>query len=478
MFRWLLLLHRYLGISLGGLLIAWCLSGVVMMYVAYPSLGPDQQIAGLKKLDLKGCCELDHLSIYESLLIDDFRIEMLLDQPVVRVTTNFGPGTTIDLNSGEPIDGISASEANRIATDFQRHSRLEGDLRYLGLVERDQWTVTIFSHQPLHHFALNDSRSTEWYISSRTGEVVQLTTASQRFWGWLGPVIHWLYPTQLRQNVRLWLQIVILTSLMGCFLTMLGLYIGVVQFRRRRNNQSPPYHGLPLWHHYLGLAFGVLTLTWLASGLLSVQPWGLFESEGFSEERLRTRNISLSLPDIRDRLETIASQTLPADTVRLQSVPFDGKMFYLSYTSDGSVQRLDADTLNPEPLTEQVLARVSANLRPEETIAKSEILYEGDSYYFSHHAKRSFPVYRVILNDAERSRYYLDSVSGQILRKIDNAARSYRWLFEGVHRFDFSTGLRKRPLWDLIMWVLMLGVTGVCFTGTWMGVRYLRHQFR
>ena len=44
MILWLLLLNRYLGIALGALMVIWCLSGVVMMYVSYPALSRDARV--------------------------------------------------------------------------------------------------------------------------------------------------------------------------------------------------------------------------------------------------------------------------------------------------------------------------------------------------------------------------------------------------------------------------------------------------
>src|SRR5690606_5148682 len=76
------------------------------------------------------------------------------------------------------------------------------------------------------------------------------------------------------------------------------------------------------------------------------------------------------------------------------------------------------------------------------------------------------------------TRYYIDPTSGRLLLKVDAAQRGYRWLFEGLHRFDFTAALRSRPLWDVLMILLLAGVTGVSATGTFMGIRYLRRQAR
>ena len=54
--RWLILAHRYLGIALGLVMVVWCLSGVVMMYVRYPSLAEGERLTHLAVLDWRGCC--------------------------------------------------------------------------------------------------------------------------------------------------------------------------------------------------------------------------------------------------------------------------------------------------------------------------------------------------------------------------------------------------------------------------------------
>jgi uncharacterized iron-regulated membrane protein len=54
--RWLILIHRYLGIAIGILMAAWCLSGIVMMYVGYPELTRMDRLRALHSLELRDCC--------------------------------------------------------------------------------------------------------------------------------------------------------------------------------------------------------------------------------------------------------------------------------------------------------------------------------------------------------------------------------------------------------------------------------------
>jgi len=48
-----------------------------------------------------------------------------------------------------------------------------------------------------------------------------------------------------------------------------------------------------------------------------------------------------------------------------------------------------------------------------------------------------------------------------------------RWLFSGLHSLDFTSLLRLRPVWDVVMIALLLGATLVCATGTYIGARRL-----
>jgi hypothetical protein len=93
--------------------------------------------------------------------------------------------------------------------------------------------------------------------------------------------------------------------------------------------------------------------------------------------------------------------------------------------------------------------------------------------YFSHHRDVvELPVYRMIL-PGSGTRYYVDPVAGMLVAKLDANAQAYRWLHAGLHRLDFTASLRGRPQWDVLMLVLLSGVTVVCTTGAYLGYRRL-----
>jgi uncharacterized iron-regulated membrane protein len=99
-------------------------------------------------------------------------------------------------------------------------------------------------------------------------------------------------------------------------------------------------------------------------------------------------------------------------------------------------------------------------------------LDEADPYYVGQGG--TLPVYRVIANDAENTRYYLDPVSGSLLARVDANRRWQRWLFGAIHRLDFAAWVRARPAWDIILIALMLGGFTVSATGVYLAVRRVR----
>src|SRR5688500_9419168 len=114
----LFLLHRYLGIAFGLLISAWCLSAFVMMYVRFPELASDEELAGQATLNLSGCCRAP-LVIRAPQEIRSYRFETLAGRPVLRIDWEVtGTSTMLDLLTGRTIDGIDPAAAEKRAMEF------------------------------------------------------------------------------------------------------------------------------------------------------------------------------------------------------------------------------------------------------------------------------------------------------------------------------------------------------------------------
>jgi hypothetical protein len=290
---------------------------------------------------------------------------------------------------------------------------------------------------------------------------------------WFGAVTHWIYPTALRQNTALWSQVIIWLSIVSLFLVLVGMYLGIKQFTLLADGSRSPYRGLNLWHHYSGLIFGLVTLTWLFSGLLSMNPWGAFEGDSGSEERSRLARGSISAAQLTDIVKALDRSTLPEGTVQLDSAMVDSELALLARDKTGNAIRLNGATLQPEPLPRAIWQRIANLVRPDTPVLQAGFIDAEDNYYFSHHEKVTLPVYRIVFDDAEQTRYYFHTTTAELLQKYDSDRRWNRWLFLGLHRGDFTSFMRRRPIWDLILLPLMLGVTVGAVTGVWMAYRRL-----
>lgn len=480
--RLVLVLHRWMGVVIGALMTLWCLTGFVMLYVDYPRLLPAEQLRGLSRLHLPIDSDWGRISLAPDIALASARVEMAAGRPVLRVVPDEGDGRAIwqmrasplsyDLESGTALRPLSRDNLGKVASEFGRNFGIDGSPAAITPISADQWTVQAFrANTPLYRVDYTDAAGSTAYIAGRTGEVVQETTRFERFWGWLGAVPHWLYPTALRQNLAAWGQVVIWTSLIGCFLTVTGIWVGICRLRRRKDGKiGSPYRGLWWWHHMAGLAFGLLTLTWVESGLLSMSPWGLFDSDAGPVERQRLAG-AMHWANMRDALANM--RRLPPGTVRIESAPLGGRMALAAIAADGRMVRIDS-LGRPAALTR---AELVAALRNGPRMASLELLSEGDDYYYAHKEPVRLPVWRAKLANPQTTRLYIDAQFGALVRAVDGTGRAERWLWNAPHSFDLP-GLRERPWRDLALLPLLAAVTMVCATGTWMGARRLGRDLR
>ena len=94
---------------------------------------------------------------------------------------------------------------------------------------------------------------------------------------------------------------------------------------------------------------------------------------------------------------------------------------------------------------------------------------------YAHLREGSIPssALRIVLSDDQKTWIHVDKYSGDIISVMDSGRRLYRWLFNGLHSFDFP-GLISRPiLWYCVI-LTFLGL-GFLFstTGAILGVRRL-----
>lgn len=455
--RWLVLAHRYLGVAMGLLMLVWFLSGIGMLFIRWPEVTDAQRAAAQPPIAWAGCCAFGDTP--GAVLVRRAVVEDLAGRPVLRWDEG-----VLDLATGQPIHHVGADEAAAVAHAYARAHGVSGAAGPPRRVTRDAWTVTGYynARRPFHVFAFDDPARTQIYVSARTGAVAQVVNQRQKVLSWLGPIPHWLYVEALRADTRLWTQVVIWSAILGVFLTATGLYLGVVAWTRRRADRWTPYRGWMAWHHLTGLFAGVLTLTWAASGVVSMNPWGFLEAADTPHAETLAGEVTFA--EVRQAIEAARAQGVVAR--RLTLAPLAGETALMA---DGV--RLGVDG-RPAPLGSRDVAAAAARLPGVRSVARID---REDAYHYAHHAPVTLPAVRVIFDD--RARLYLDPASGAVLADVGRARQAYRWLFEAPHRFDMIPGLRGgSAAWaSLMIGLLLAGGAGVA-TGVWLGVRRVRRD--
>lgn len=477
-----LLLHRYLGFALSLLFVIWFLSGFAMMYVKYPTMRQHEKLQRLKPPRLETATltvseALERAGVHDTLR--SVRIGMILDRPVFRLTTIRGEYKAVFADDGTLFKGADAALAVRLAFDF---THLNKTRSVKLLTEIDQWMAAARSQgytTPVYRIDMGDNEGTYVYVSVQTGEVVQMVNARQRFLAWLGPIPHWIYPTVLLRNRPLWNDIIVWTSSLGSIMCVAGIAMGFFRYKRNRGLAFSPYKKKWFrWHHYTGFVFGLLVFTWVFSGLLSMTPWdwapftrlGPEESEQWAGGVLDTHRFTVAPAAAFARFE----QVIGAKELHLMQ--WNGAACYLAYADDLQVRALAAGSASALPFqqfrTEGFVNKLK-DMNPGVPVKEAAVLRDYDDYYYSRNADKRLPVLRVRMAAEDETWYYVDLQTAQVVLKHQDLSRLERWLYHGLHSLDFRWLVSRRPLWDVIVILLMVGgtlasVTGLVLTWKWI----------
>ena len=222
------------------------------------------------------------------------------------------------------------------------------------------------------------------------------------------------------------------------------------------------------WHHVTGLIAGIFVLTWMFSGWLSLNPGEYFAGRITAHELLQ-RYAGHDAPTIATRLPT-----RQAAAVEVRFVWLDGSPMMIAASRDGTQRPLDVTSGELAKLTQDRLWTAATKLLPGAQITEQLIVREYDAYWYAHHHDRELPVLRAVFDDDAKTWFHISPLTGDIVGRVDSSRRTYRWLFNALHSFDFQLLLTYRPAWDIVVWLLSILGTMVSVSGVVIGWRYLR----
>jgi hypothetical protein len=498
--KYAILFHRWLGVAFCLLFAVWFLSGIVMMYWSFPGVSPRDRIEHAPALDASRVI-LSPAEAFAKLEAAEaparVRLVTLDGRPIYRFQFGrfqFGSSLlSVFADTGESLDAVPSDMARRIAAAWTGLAPSGASIREI--TQPDQWTVGLGLSRtgPLWKFGWPSGE--EVYISQATGEVLQATTRGSRLGAWFGAIPHWLYFTPLRKDGRTWSSVVIWSSGIGTFVSLLGLVVGfwlyspsARRYKFPSGASGVPYAGQKRWHAVFGLVFGVFAVTWAFSGMLSMDPSFWPES----------RPLDGPARSLREAWSPDAFQAVhPRDVLRLGSfkelelAQAMGEAVYLAKESpdqsriiavSGAAGRARAAEERARPSREEFeadrIVRAIALAAAPYQIVETRRVTEYEAYYIDRRGRKPLPALFVRLNDPDQSSYYIDLKTAQVVQSYDSTSRWNRWLYHGLHSMDLPWLYRNRPAWDAAVLLLMGGGTILSVTSVVIGWRRVRRKIR
>jgi PepSY-associated TM region len=475
--RTAIFVHRWLGIALSFLFVLWFSSGFVMMYRSFPSISEQDRLDRLPALDAASI----HISPSEAFTKLDqaksptqIRLNMYDGRPVYRFRTGRAE-RLVYADTGDEQTRVSAEMIDRAAAAWTGQAVRQATRE--SVLEVDQWTVQgpLRNLRPLWKYSWPNGEQV--YVSGLTAEIVQYTTASSRFWAWLGAIPHWLYFTPLRKHQVPWEAVVVWTSALGTFAAVLGLILAVWAYspsKSYRYGNRPtriPYHGWKRWHTILGLIFGFTAATWVFSGFLSMDPFPAKSGRG----RPDRVDIRVDIPTaLRGKVRLAAfdskqpgvalTQVQGRRVKELELASFAGEPVYLARIGPGDTCIVPVTGAPIEEFSRDRIIEIARQAAGSAGVAEVQVMGDYDAYYLDRRHERPLPVVMVRLNDAERTRYYIDPKTALVVGNYGSSKWAERWLYHGLHSWDFPWLYNHRPLWDVVVIAFMSGGSLLCFT--------------
>ncbi len=226
------------------------------------------------------------------------------------------------------------------------------------------------------------------------------------------------------------------------------------------------------WHHYAGLIFGIVTTTWIFSGLLSMDPWDWHPSTAPTrEQRARVAGGSIAVSDLSlENLRKAIDAYAPHHPKEIEITRFRGH--YYAAASDGIVSFDEPQFGALDQLAPDLVVGAAHMAMADVPIEGVSWLDDYDAYYYDRDRALSLPVLRVRYADPQKTWLYFDPKHGTIARKEERLTRLNRWLYHGFHSLDFPFLYYQRPLWDIVVIVLSIG--GIALSATTLSASWRR----
>jgi hypothetical protein len=478
-------LHSFLGTLMSLMFVMWFLTGFVMIFASFPHASKEKAFEHLEIITLK---DLNAIKTPASDLLGQLVLEKRLGKVIYEQRQARGKEKIYDAKSLVQINTYSEEDVLNLARSFSGADILSYEKR----LDLDQWMPWSYcrSWLPIYKCDISDEAHTQIYISAVNGKVVQETTRKSRWAARLGAIPHWIYFKSIRLRAGFWLRLVYWISLLGVFSSLSGFILGFIRLKRRKKRES--WSDISIfkkfwykWHHITGFVFGFFVFTFILSGLISVaeipqliapvhnkqstsQLWNQkFESN--DSIKISAKQVGLCLKDEskvkRIVWKTILNQAcLHVYTDKFQSP----NVYYLE--DDKLIEKRRYSRLEIENWAIYVFKTSPFSL----TLQNNH-----DAYYLaSERGGNPLPVWKLEVDDTDGTCLYINPKTSELLRTYNTNRKWHRWLYKGLHSFDFPFLKKHEPLRKLILIFLSFGGTFVSLSALYLSWKKLLTLFK
>jgi hypothetical protein len=475
--RGLVWFHRWAGVALCLLFIMWFGSGAVMHFVPFPSLLDRERLQHSESIDFQRL-RVEPASVL-ALKPDatSLRLISVLSRPVYLAAGSGGSPLAVAGDSGAELPALTAAEARIVAERFSNNRAVE----VTGPLVTDQWVVHqgFDAYRPYFRVRMADDQATDLYVSLGTGEVRQQTRRSERAWNWCGAVIHWIYFTPLRANWSAWNQTVWWVSLVALITTVAGIWLGLHRYLALRASGRAglsPYRGWMWWHHVVGLFGGLIVLTWIFSGWLSMDHGRLFSKDGTTQEYV-SRLKGLSIHAVATAVSVDTLRMIPGAT----SVSFEalGGSPFLAIEGRAPAEShdlwlLESGAVTTEAPPEALLEIAIRKVWPTAVRLITSSNSIDDLYRHAESIPGDAEAFSVPGTSAQR--LYVDHLTGRLLAVMDPSRRSYAWVYYALHTFNYPALIALPWARTIIVLTLLFVGVGLSVTSVVLATRRVRRE--
>lgn len=467
--------HRWLGVATCLVFALWFASGAVLLLKPFPTLPRAEQLQREAPIDL-AAVRITPLDAAKAAggAVNALRLVQRGNAPAFIASTASGT-VAVDARTAERLAPLSSTEAEEAA-----RRQIGATAQVDAPADYDQWIVhnEFDPYRPFFRIRAQDEAGTHYYMSARTGELLQRTDTADRGWNWVGAVLHWAYFTPLRSSFTAWDQTVWWLSLVAMLVAIAGIVLGVIRTLTALRQRKPSLTFFRLkwmrWHHLTGLFASLFVLSWIVSGWLSMDHGRLFSRGAASTAQLeryagRPFTAGLAMIDPAAIKGTAGAREITFTIV-------GGSPVITAWNAHGPARRYagSGGVLNDDTFAHLAMQGVAAAW-PGPPPSTPAIVADTD--FYAHAEGWPTGALRVVDPTGHRPDIAIDGTDGHLLTVMNGSRKAYAWVYYGLHSFNVPGLVEHQLLRDIAVLIpLLLGFI-FSITGVVLGYQRLRKSF-